>query len=124
MPGARPAAIIEIVRSIVVAAVLTLAVPTGLELVGVLSPSYLVEGGALILRRHSFHFEPGITELSVLTLNLAVIVSAALYAGRISDDLFSAMEQFITRGWHLGQIVQKPRVPEWIDFSRRRQHLT
>jgi hypothetical protein len=97
---------------VVVCGVLSLLVPLGLEIAGVLPPSYHFDGATMTVYGHALHFPPVPTRLLLLSLNVVVILSSALLLARMRDQLTLKERELFVQTWQLRQLVpQDASVP-------------
>jgi len=84
---------------------LAFVVPVGLELVGLLPPSFeFVDGAMRILPRMTW-FPRGATLTYFVLANLATIVVASLYAARFHAKLGEIEQRLHLHAWQLRQLV-------------------
>ena len=84
---------------------LAVLVPVGLELVGVLAPSYRFSGGTIEILPRMIAFPGRATELLLLGLTLTVVVMPALYTLRQQRVLFGAQERLHMQAWQLKRLL-------------------
>jgi eukaryotic-like serine/threonine-protein kinase len=85
--------------------VLAVLVPLGLELVGLLPPSYDFRDGALIILPRMHYFSPGPTMLFLSYIALSHIVSVSVLVGRLNEARMDAIEKAHKQSWQLKQLV-------------------
>ncbi len=94
-------------RVLLVLGALTTLLPFGLEALGVVPRSLVMEEGRLVLVERVFALHPGRTLLALLYTNVAFTLVPQLLVGRIRDQLLALQQRFVTQAWHLRQIVDE-----------------
>jgi serine/threonine-protein kinase len=80
-------------------------VPLLLEWLGVLSPSYLFEGGRMVIVPH-LNDLPAVPSLVVVaTISVGIIINSALFLSRVRATLNQAEERLHLNAWQLRQLV-------------------
>ncbi len=83
----------------------SLVVPWALERLGVLSPSFTIDGDQIVTYARMATFSPGLTEAALVIANVAVVAMAGLAIGRARTALNSLRRQLAVQAWQLEQIV-------------------
>jgi serine/threonine protein kinase len=99
-PGLRRAATI-------VVGTLALLVPLGLELLGVVRPSFAFLGDTMILHIAPAHQAP--TLIALTGVMLALIAIPSLIVARAHDDAWEAKKRLAAHLWHLRQLAPTER---------------
>jgi serine/threonine-protein kinase len=79
--------------------------PLVLEWTGVNLPSYAFEGGRLVVLPRALGFPEKPTLVFLLVMNVAVLVTAALFVGRFKDALTATENRLYMQTWYLRQLV-------------------
>ncbi len=90
---------------IIVLGLLAVAVPTVLQWVGVLPPSYAVAGGVLEVMPRMIHFPPVPTMVFLLAVQLFIIATAAFFVARLRRRYTRAERRIHLHTWQLRQVV-------------------
>jgi serine/threonine-protein kinase len=85
--------------------VLAVVVPFGLELVGLLPPSYEFRDGYMLVLPRMHDFSPGATLLFLFYIGLAHIVMISVLMGRLNEARLALIEKAHKQTWQLKQIV-------------------
>jgi hypothetical protein len=91
----------------IVAGCLTLVLPLVLELAGVFPPSIRVGQDELTLLARLTYFNEGVAVLVLLGVSLLGVVSPALLAGRMRDQLLGAERELLFQRWQLAQLLPR-----------------
>jgi serine/threonine-protein kinase len=87
------------------AGLFSILLPLGLEIAGLLPPSYRFEGDTLIVSSAALHLPAVPTKLFLLVANLAVVVSATVMIARMRDRLLDTEKRLHLNAWQLRQLV-------------------
>jgi serine/threonine-protein kinase len=79
--------------------------PLVLEWTGVNMPSYAFEGGRLVVLPRALWFPEKPTLVFLLVMNVALLVTAALFVGRFKDALTATENRLYMQTWYLRQLV-------------------
>jgi hypothetical protein len=85
--------------------VLAVVVPFGLELVGLLPPSYEFRDGYMLVLPRMHYFSPGATLLFLFYIGLGHIISISVLMGRLNEARLALIEKAHKQTWQLKQIV-------------------
>jgi len=85
--------------------VLALVVPFGLELVGLLPPSYEFRDGYMLVLPRMHYFSPGATLVFLFYIGLAHIIMISVLMGRLNEARLALIEKAHKQTWQLKQIV-------------------
>jgi serine/threonine-protein kinase len=89
---------------------LSVIVPYGLQLAGVLPPSYVFADGNLTILAWALRLAPNLTVPTLIYSSLAFIALPPIFLGRMRDALSAAERQLFLQAWHLRQLLpEKPR---------------
>jgi len=90
----------------VIVGLLSILVPWGLELAGVLPPSYSFEGGALVVHSHLAPSLPaGPTTGLLLLTSLGLVLLPVLFVGQTGRALSAAERRVALHAWQMRQLV-------------------
>lgn len=94
-------------RALIFAAVASLAivVPFGLELAGVIDPSYVFRDGHIVVMPHALSLPEVPTLLLLLVAVLGSMFVSAYWAGQVRQDITRAETQIALQTWQLRQLV-------------------
>jgi eukaryotic-like serine/threonine-protein kinase len=95
----------------IVAGCLTIGLPLALELLGVLPPSMRVGHDELTLLPRLNYFNEGVALITLFGVSLVGIVSPALLAGRMRDELLGAERELLFQRWQLAQLIPRDQSP-------------
>jgi hypothetical protein len=73
--------------------VLAVLVPWGLELIGLLPPSYEFRGDYMLVMARMHYFSPGATLLFLFFVGLGHIISISILMGRLNEARLSAIQR-------------------------------
>jgi serine/threonine-protein kinase len=94
------------VRALYVAiSTLGVAVPAGLEALGVFAPSYMFEGGRMLVMPHLTELPRTQSLILLWSASLAAIVVPSIAVSRTRDALRSAERRLAVVAWQLGKLV-------------------
>jgi serine/threonine-protein kinase len=85
--------------------VLAVLVPWGLELIGLLPPSYEFRGDYMLIMARMHYFSPGATLLFLFFIGLGHIISISILMGRLNEARLSAIQRAHKQTWQLKQLV-------------------
>jgi serine/threonine-protein kinase len=85
--------------------VLAVLVPWGLELIGLLPPSYEFRGDYMLVMARMHYFSPGATLLFLFFVGLGHIISISILMGRLNEARLSAIQRAHKQTWQLKQLV-------------------
>ncbi|APR78043.1 Serine/threonine-protein kinase PknB [Minicystis rosea] len=85
--------------------VLTVLVPFGLELAGIMSPSYAFEAGKLIVLPRAYRLSPGWTLGILAYTSVTWILFPPLILGRVRDALNHARRELFLHAWHFRRLL-------------------
>jgi serine/threonine-protein kinase len=91
----------------VIAGCLTIVLPLALELLGVIPPSMRVGHEELTLLSRLTYFNEGAALAVLLGVSLVGVVSPALLAGRMRDQLLGAERELLFQRWQLAQLLPR-----------------
>ncbi len=98
---------LDIVGALLAAGVL---VPWGLELAGVVAPTYHFVDGAIVLSSHALAFTSAPVQVTLLALLVVLLVVVAVLARRVANAQRAATLQVEVQAWQIRQLM--PRAPE------------
>jgi serine/threonine protein kinase len=87
------------------AGVVVIVVPTLLQALGVLPPSYDFEGGTIRILPHMASFPPAATLAFLLVTHVVILVTCQIYIARLRREYLEAQARLRLQAWQLGQIV-------------------
>jgi serine/threonine-protein kinase len=85
--------------------VLAVVVPLGLEMMGLLPPSYEFRDGYMLVLPRMHYFSPTATMLFLCYVGLGHIVSISVLMGRLNEARVAAIEKAHKQTWQLKQLV-------------------
>ena len=97
--------------TVVVLNCLAVAVPVGLQALGVLPASYLFTRDSIVILPVMLRFPPVPTQVFLLVTNLSIIVSASVMLAKIRNTLTRIEEQMYVHTWQLRQLVPEQARP-------------
>jgi serine/threonine-protein kinase len=87
--------------------VCTVAVPTALERLGILSSTWAIEGGRLVMEARTVTFDSGPATVFLLASNLTIIMFAGLFAHTLASTRRDAILRAESQAWHLAQLLPR-----------------
>jgi serine/threonine-protein kinase len=88
-----------------------IAVPAGLQWIGVLPSSYVFEHGALTIEPLMLYFPPIPTHVFLLVSNVALVITGCAMMARFRNTLTAAEERLHVQAWQLRQLVPEQARP-------------
>jgi serine/threonine-protein kinase len=80
--------------------------PFALECIGAISPSYVFEHGRIVIMPQMVSFDhPFWVIVTLITGNVAIIVTAVAYLGAVRDDLARYERHALVQAWHFRQLA-------------------
>jgi eukaryotic-like serine/threonine-protein kinase len=93
--------------AVVVASLLTIALPAFLARTGVIPEPYELGGDRIVIHAGMLHFPPLATELFLLVSSLSAVVTACLMTARVHDALAQAQQRLHIQAWQLRQMLPR-----------------
>ena len=92
-------------RLLLVLGLASVFIPLGLEWLGILSPSYVFEDGALKLLPRLIEFRPVRTEIFLVSMAVGIIVLTVLTVARAGDAIMKAERKNFAQAYRLRQLL-------------------
>jgi hypothetical protein len=90
---------------VVVANCLAIAVPAGLQMTGVIPPSYVFENGTIRIMPMMLDFPPVATNVFLVVACMALIITASTIMARFRNAIGRIEEKIHVQAWQLQQLV-------------------
>ena len=97
--------------TVVILNCLAIAVPAGLQALGVLPPSYVLGNDSIVIRPIMLGFPALPTQVFLLVNSLAVVIAASVMIARVRNTLTSIEERMYVHTWQLRQLVPEQARP-------------
>ena len=99
---------------------LTIVGPLVLELSGVLAPSMAVTTDAISLLPRMTSFKEGYALVALLMVSVLGVVTPALLAGKMRDELLTAERDLLFQKWQLAQLLPRDTAPTRLQSTLKR----
>jgi eukaryotic-like serine/threonine-protein kinase len=97
--------------AVVILNCLAIAVPAGLQALGVLPPSYVLGHDSIVINPIMLSFPAVPTQVFLLVNSLAVVVAASVMIARVRNTLTGIEERMYVHTWQLRQLVPEEARP-------------